>query len=200
MKNIRASGETISGDNCEINVTGLLPEEHKNFLGMLAGCYWVKVEEGRLKIAPALQEPPAPTKDESMMPYWFSGNEKEGFLKRRIFGDKKDWPPFSPSFIIQHLCGYHWTPGFYKSTAEKLESFGFECMRSRRGVDGKFWEVWFLPGLWVAEGDFSRYLKRLEKSNEKTKLEKAIGYLCRNVSFGSLDVVAQRAAMVVETE
>jgi len=188
--------EKRSAENCGVDIEGLLPDEQRQLLGAIAGCYWVSVEDGRLRVLPALQQPPAPAEDKKMMPYWSSEMQRDGFLQRKIFGNKKDWPPFSPSFIIQHLCGYNWTQEYYESTAKQLEGFGFECMRSRRGIDGKFWEIWFLPGLWAAEGKFKEFLKGA-KPREKEQIEKAIQFLCHYVSFGSLDVVAQRAAMPV---
>jgi hypothetical protein len=100
----------------------------------------------------------------------------------------------SPSFMISHLCGHYYTKEGYKREADKLESYGFSCMRSRRGENGRFWENWYLPGVWCAKGDLAEKLKPIKDSNEKT--QEAIRFLMRNVSFGSMDMTQQRAAMV----
>lgn len=42
--------------------------------------------------------------------------------------------------------------GKYAKRAALLEEAGFECLRSRRGKDGRIWEHWYLPGKWSAEG------------------------------------------------
>lgn len=57
------------------------------------------------------------------------------------------------AITIQHVCGYDYSDDFYRENAKKLESYGFICCRSNRGSEGRFWEIWFLPGLWMAEGD-----------------------------------------------
>jgi hypothetical protein len=196
--NIEIQSQGFHGDNGSVTIGGFLPIEQEKFLGMVLGYNWVKVDEGRLKVVPATEKLPAPAENKDLMPHWLSKNQKEGRLKRKIFCAKGEWPPFSPSFIIKHLCGYNWTPEAYKLTAEQLEGFGFECMRSRRGNDGKFWEIWYLPGLWAAKGNFQKFFSRSKKMDEKAQIEKAINFLCQNVSFGSLDVVAQRAAMTLD--
>jgi hypothetical protein len=99
-----------------------------------------------------------------------------------------------PSIIIQHLCGYHYTPENYKRQAEYLESLGFECLRSRRGADARYHELWLLSGLWSAKGGLKESLGNGGSYGNK-ELNKAVKFLCRNASFGTLDVSFQRAAM-----
>lgn len=69
------------------------------------------------------------------------------------------------------MCGYGYTKDRYKVEVGKLESWGFECCRSRRGDNGKFWELWFLPYLRAAEGDLLRamhsYCKRCGANQER---------------------------------
>jgi hypothetical protein len=69
-------------------------------------------------------------------------------------------------------------------------------LRSRRGDDGRYDEAWYLPGLYQAKGDLYDTVKEIK--NEKKQLEKAVSFLCANVSFGTLDTSTQRAAMVVD--
>ena len=42
--------------------------------------------------------------------------------------------------------------GEYDRRAESLARAGFDCMRSRRGLDGRIWEHWYLSGRWAARG------------------------------------------------
>ena len=103
---------------------------------------------------------------------------------------------YSPSITIQGLCGYNYTEENYKWNAEKLESYGFQCLRSRRGTDAKFWELWFLPGLWCSKGDLEANVKRGKDDKEELKI--ALEFLRHKVSFGTLDVSNQRMCMVLD--
>lgn len=75
------------------------------------------------------------------------------------------------------------------------------------GDDGKFWETWYLSGVWAAKGDLKGVVERRKLEGDKDQdraVEKrketngVISFLCRKVSFGQLDVVVQRAAMVID--
>jgi len=59
--------------------------------------------------------------------------------------------PYEPAFYVQHICGYGGHN--YQERAGALRMRGFSCLRSKRGVDGRFWEVWYLSGRWAAEYD-----------------------------------------------
>ncbi len=167
---------------------------------MLGGHHWVRGNDGRLEKVPSFENLPDPVVDEEMLPFWrkqtegnFSQNEIFGFDE----GTKDSIKHSSPSIHIHHLCGYNYTPEYYKKQAEKLTSWGFECMRSKRGKDGKFWETWYLPGLWAAEGQFKEVLKKKKFKDRKEELESALEFIRVNASFGSLDVCVQRIAMVM---
>ena len=114
---------------------------------------------------------------------------------------------YSPAFMVSHLCGYNYSEEGYRRNAGLLESYGFSCMRSQRGEDGKFWETWYLPGAWAAEGELKIAVLRqgAQSTHERGSLARqqeetsnVVSFLCANVSFGSLDVTAQRAAMTME--
>lgn len=195
---ITSSHQTSDEKNCEISIGGLTKEQLEIFKGFILGMYWLNIDKDGLNSLPALAELPRPAADESIMPYWSSQDKQRRIIQTKLFSDGEGWPPFSPSFVIQHLCGYNYSPENYKYQVEKLESYGFECLRSHRGPDGKFWEIWFLPGTFCAKGVFKDELDKIENMDEKEILERAISFLCRNVSFGTLDVVIQRAAMVID--
>ncbi len=98
-----------------------------------------------------------------MLPFWRKLPDDEKARKSVIKGIDFDAEAmknvFSASIIIQHLCGYNYSPENYKSQANRLESYGFTIMRSKREADGKFWEIWFLAGLWCAEGELKERMK-----------------------------------------
>lgn len=92
------------------------------------------------------------------------------------------------SLYVEHLCGYDYTPENYAREAAKMAEFGFVCMRSPRGSDGRYWEAWFLPGLWAAEG-------RLKNAKD---IPAAINLLIQNVRPGSISAVRQRCALTID--
>ncbi len=167
---------------------------------ILGGHHWIRrSKDGGLESVPSFEELPEAKPDEGMLPYWpraedvttqevmfFPGDEKE-----RVGGFS------SPSISIQSLCGYNYSKENYEREKLKLESFGFSQMRSKRGDDGGYWEMWYLCGLFSAKGGLKEYLEK-EKKSDKKELDLAISFLCKNVSFGTLDVSVQRAAMVID--
>lgn len=158
--------------------------------GVVNGCLWFGCTDGKPEFISRLNPLPAAKDDDQVLPF-FDGGSSHKILDFHP-------PSFSPTFEIQHLCGYDYTPAKYEAEAAKLERYGFHCLRSRRGSDGKYWEVWRLLGYWSAEGDLKPFCETIQKLSDKEKIKKVVHWLCQNCSFGSLDVTCQRAAMVIE--
>ena len=139
-----------NGDN-RITLSGFTEEEIHEFEGSLATATWVRFKAGRLESSPAYVVPLAPEDDPYLGQVW---------QKQLAFDEPelrfKEFSPVSafdgPGIIIQHLCGYDYSEEGYKSNAHRLMEYRFACCRSQRGADGKYWEVWLLPGLWMAAG------------------------------------------------
>ena len=180
----------------ELSIKGLTKKEFDEITAMIiSGANWITTDDkGRLKTQPTRKPLSSPVQDEDMLPFWSSVKQGELFKPKSLI-KFDDIPGYlnSPSFYISSLCGYGYTPEFYRESAEKLESFGFECMRSRRGKDSRFWEVWYLPGLMCAKGSFGEFLEKTGEKSAEERIKKAIDFLCKTISFGSLDVVIQRA-------
>lgn len=170
--------------------------------GMLNGQHWLLGESGdgdqrymhvhQARIAPPLPEedPPIPTLFTLLDP-----------KDPRIVDDIPQQPMglSLPAILIQHLCGYSRSPENYTYQAITLRQAGFECLRSRRGLDGRFWEVWMLPYLESAQGELRDVLQDLPRAAPtEDKVRRAVSWLCANVSFGTLDVTVQRAAAVYD--
>lgn len=188
---IRICSTSNKGDVFFGNLTN---EEQQIFQGMVFNHYWVTVQDGRLAMVRRREEVPGPVEDEEMFPFW--RRAVPGTKQLQLF-DPEIPDHAMPSIIIQHLCGYGYTPDKYVAEAKRLERYGFDCLRSRRGVDSRYWEVWILSGLWSAKEELKAALGNSSYSDKKT-LEKAVSFLRRNVAFGTLDVSFQKAAMTVE--
>lgn len=181
------------------SIGGLDSKEMEQFEGAMHGHYWITVSQlGRLRAIPTYKELPPPHEDTMMQPFWRPAiPEVETQMELFEFGPVH--PYNIPSITIQHLCGYRYTAENYKSEAERLLTWGFECLRSRRREDGQYYELWLLPSLSFAKAELKAELDTVKEGEGKLhlQLEKAVNFLCRKSSFGTLDVSVQRAAMTL---
>lgn len=194
-------GETTTS----LTLSGIPKDQQERVEGVTFGQHWMTVRDGQLVFSPTREPLPSPIEDTEMLPFWRRHDERQGLLKEMVFDPEERYD--SPSFMVKHLCGYHYTPESYQTNAKLLESYGFVCMRSPRGNDGRFWETWYLPGAWAAKGELKRMVDKKQREDDKKQdpnaerrdeTKKVVSFLCRNVSFGQLDIVVQRAAMVIE--
>lgn len=169
-----------------------------NMEAVLAGTHWFGVDpDGTEVYHPKTKPLPLAVDDEQLLPFW---SNLGTHIKAVDFCHKLGaWS--SPHFDLAHLCAYNYTPENYAKEAAKLESWGFFCMRSKRGPDGKYWEVWRLNGDWDAEGELKEFFgsnayKQHKAAEAKTKV--TVTWLCQHCSFGTLDVSIQRACMVID--
>lgn len=180
--------------NGQVSIQGLEKEElEKVMAAMTAGAYYIKVKNGRLEAIPIWEKLPSPIEDDAMLPFWRKAKPEEMaqtelFDEMTMTQERID----SPAISIQSLCGYYYSKEAYKLNAEKLTSYGFECLRSQRGIDAKFWEVWYLSALCTAQGELGDILKIAK--DEKKKLEIALEFLRKKISFGSLNISVQKMA------
>jgi hypothetical protein len=175
--------------------TGLTPAEVTMMESASNGTGWVTVSQNGRLVKSNKLTPPPPVTDEGMEPFWRKHQEAQTALKLDDFEPLPNW--HEPSISIQHLCGYDYTPLRYKSEAEKLTRWGFHCLRSKRGTDGRFWEIWFLPGFWLAKEELKKVIDSTEGNLEK-KTKAVINFLARRASFGSMDMSVQKLAMTID--
>ena len=198
MKNndhIRVSSVNFGGEG--VGFSGLQKGEAEVMEAFVLGTCWIRTtKEGRLESKPRFEELPAPGKDPKLPPSWLPPEDLPPFLIAPVapLPEEPDPKGHVPSLIVQHLLGYN--AGKYEVEALKLQAYGFECLRSRRGRNGKMWELWFLPSLSLAQGPLEDALHGAVETTEQIRV--AVNFLCDNVSFGTLDVAYQRAAMVME--
>lgn len=200
LERVRVASASYNPDGNAVTFSGLTKEEAALLIGLAAGTQWIRVWHGRVEALPVYQQPPDPVQDPILPNGWQGGGAKfhldpgPARLDIRHFCAK---PALCPSIVIQHLCGYGYTPERYKKIAVDLVRWGFDCCRSRRGQNGRFWEIWYLPSLWTAQAELKEAMGDLS-GNTEVSLDKAIRFLCRTIAFGTLDVNVQRAAMTMD--
>lgn len=148
---------------------------------MLKGAAWVCNREGKLQVHAAFDEPPPPTSDPATSDQWPTDERiaKLGCVRRRKSGMQRFSIDYR-SIYVHHICGYSGA-GVYADRADALERVGFSCLRSRRGSDGKFWEVWYLPGASFAEGAL-----------KGASSEKILEWVPRHISPGVIEFAGER--------
>jgi len=210
MSKISIGTKSYGPDSSSIEIKGLTREEADQLLGSIRGHSWFTVEDGRLKVAPRHEPLPDPTQDEGMLPFWrkFEHHQPQGELVARVFEEMSADAIYEPHFAIQSLCGYNYSRENYAIESEKLTSYGFTQMRSKRAEDGSYWEIWYLPGVWFAKGDLKEVIDKITsrakswedphgKRKKRECFEAVLEFIRRNVSFGTLDVSIQRMCAVM---
>lgn len=135
----------------EITLKGTA-DEVKAIERMLKSAVWVRNCEGTLQVHDAFEAPTPPVGDPATSDQWPTDERiaKLGCVRRRKSGMDR-WSINYRAIYVHHICGYDGEKT-YADRADALERVGFSCMRSRRGSNGGFWEVWYLPGASFAEG------------------------------------------------
>lgn len=208
LPKVRSGGSSQSGREFRREIAGLTKDEADKLQRALMGLSWVRVVDGRLQEHSTVHPLPGPADDESMLPFWRPHNPREPNTQLVLKMDtqmERLSEHSMPSIFIQSLCGYHYTPKGYESQAKQLESFGFECLRSRRGSNGNFWEIWYLPGLWAAKGELKLFIERdlEEKISRKSmtmeaRMDQILLFIFRQCPFGSAHVSVQKLAMAID--
>lgn len=180
-----------------VTLGGLKDDESDLIQAAVHGHQWVTVKEGRLSAVPAHNPLPDPVEDPEMLPFWRKRQPGSAEMQEVLLDTDELRDHSSPSIYISSLCGYFYTPERYKDEANRLQDWGFVSMRSQRGTDGRYWEVWYLCGIWAAKNELKEAIETGKKQTNKAKLERALDFLRRSSAFGSLDVSIQKLAMPV---
>jgi hypothetical protein len=176
-----------------INLEGT-KEEIDIIRAMLLGKHWVSKQGDKITTVDLYKALPSPEDDPMIPPKWQTefGSLPDRFapeLQEQIPEREKGGSYKSYSFYLKFLL-------HPKRDIPIIQDWGFECMRSRRGEDGKFWEVWYLPGDWASKGTLKKFVDMLPKDSDWEKRTELIcHWIAKNVTFGSLDVVVQRMAL-----
>lgn len=181
--------------NKSITIDNLTEREVQAFEGFLNGTCYVKCEQGRLFAYDVHETLPDPVHDPLIAPHFDSCAHKQlgGMC------DESGW--HSPGIAISHLGAGR--PDSYRRSAQQLTECGFDCLRSRRGPSGQYWEQWVLHSLWRAQGPLRKFMDDWKSTAEhkswRTEVDAAARFIAvdMEVSFGTLDIVIQRWALTV---
>jgi hypothetical protein len=181
-----------------ITLEGLSDQDLDKMLAAFgAGAYYVRSVNGEFQAHPTRIPLPKPTEDKELLPFWRKPTPQEKEQAPKLFDLEENLPGTSSASIsIQSLCGYNYSPESYDFMANRLTSYGFICLRSRRGEDARFWEIWYLPGLWAAKGQLKDVVKPIKDLSNQ--LRAGLDFIGESVQFGTLDVSVQRMCMVLE--
>jgi len=201
----------------EVTISNLTGGERETLESAMRGLAWVRRgTDGRLETMQAFHALKGPADDEEMLPFWRPLARTPGVAQQyELFEFGELHPNAYPSIIIRYLCGYYYTPEKYREEAAKLESWGFDCLRSRRGKDGTYLELWYLSSLLFATGEFKRAIEWREEVErdefgyevllepkitpvpipKHKQHDAALAFLQRHGLFGTCDVSVQRLAM-----
>lgn len=199
---VTSSGRSRESGECKMTIEGLQDYEMDAIKSMLLGLNWISTgDSGRIISIPAKTPLPPPTDDE-MLPFWREHPLSDGIpvIQQEIFDPESLKRNNQSSIYIQSLCGYYYTKDSYRSQAEKLTRWGFECLRSRRGENGQYWELWYLSGIWAAKEELRDAIGSKHPDYETRKgeeFDQMLNFLSKNVQFGTLDASVQKLAMIM---
>lgn len=159
---------------------------------MVAGLGYVACGREGMPLFAEKFEHVAPLPDPQLMQHFTPAPATVAKYKNgKLSGVKLEMPAHEESccsIYVEHLCGYSYTPEGYARNAAKMQGMGFVCMRSTRDAEGKYWEAWYLPGIWAGEGAIAGC---------KT-IESCINTLLKYVTPGSISAVRQRMALTID--
>lgn len=183
VKDDRPRIRWTSLSNEQITITGLTKKEREAFEAFLAGASYIRCVDGRLHAYHSWLPLPNAVHDPICGPHW------EATAEPKQFGGipaSEGW--HSPGLILT---------GLEAGMQKLVEACGFVCLRSRRALDGKYWEQWVLHFMDAAKGPLEQHMREHAKLSWHEKAEEACRFLAIDlrVRFGSLDITIQRWAL-----
>lgn len=147
MRVTRHGGSLRNNEKFEVTIEVDTKEEHDKIMAACVGVEWVKLgEDGKAESISALIRP-EPKPDPIVAPH-FVEERQIGYIS-----NEKVSPEFGAGGIyVQGIDGYGCSEREHERRVALLEGAGFECLRSRRARDGKYWEIWYLPHPTLAGG------------------------------------------------
>ena len=193
---IKAVREKSNDDGTrEITLKGA-SEDVKRLAGaLLYGMKWVRLTaSGELETSDVYDKAPAPTYDPEMQNIWRFDPHAVGAAQMRLFYDdpemqdpKNKWSRDHRAIYLQGISGYSGKDEYVRR-ATLLTEAGFSCLRSRRGDDGKYWEIWYLPDPCCGRGP----IKGMKTSDEVKK------WIFKNIGPGSVALEGEHWGLSID--
>lgn len=193
---------TMSGGNPpRIEFGGLTAKELEAFRSFENGASYLRVIDGRLHAYHVHEELPGPEEDPLIGPHWPANGEV-----KQYGGPKPGEGWHSPGIIITAVGAGRSSDEDRVQSQRTLTECGFDCLRSPRGEDGRYWEQWVLHYMLAAKGPLAAALKEWRARAKKgdynqvnwwAEVEEAARIITRDlhVHYGSLDITIQRWAL-----
>ena len=183
------------GSEGSLELAGLTGNELDAMEGFLNGTSYVRCIDGRLHAYHAHEPLPPLEADPLIGPHW------ESTAEHKEFGGiptTEGW--HSPGLVITGLGAGIREPDDRLRNMQTVMEFGFVCLRSQRGDDGKYWEQWVLHFLEAARGRLQEHLAGLpdKEKDWHTRANAAAKFVAERVHFGSLDITIQRWALCID--
>jgi len=152
------SGARFQEGESEITLIGDKKVVENVEAALIQGSMWMKCSGDNLIFTPAYKTPTLEI-DSYIDPFFKKSTLRCLAIKKETNEIKKrdNMDNSRCSFYVQHLQGYN---GCYESVSRSMEVAGFECLRSRRGKDGKIWEIWYLSDISFFKNDKKKNTKR----------------------------------------
>lgn len=123
---------------------------------------------------------------------FFSGNLKKSKEMSEKPKDHNESPidhyGWSPGILIKNICGDNYSAENYKFYSDLLESYGFECMRSKPDNESKYLEHWYV-NLWDSRGELREIIV---PEDSKMELKRALQFLEQKIKFSEICVVSNK--------
>lgn len=182
-----------SESNQELTVKGT-KDEIQNLMAALLGCCAVTQTTGTLHRLDTRHKIKTKS-DPDMEAFWPQIDEGEtevkGYFHTPVKVTSSKTPvPMDTEHVgiwVSHIGGYGVDPETREARERKLALWGFVPMRSPRGPEGRYWEVWYLPGAWAAEGDL--------KGLNTHQILRAVG---SGIRPGTIDLTRQHMGLAID--
>ncbi len=145
---------------------------------------WVSIRDSAVRIARSEPEPTVSDHDRllggGVAPIYPVVEGKQPVPVQMASHPEYAW--HDPSCIVQHIGA---GGGGYVNCYHRIVSVGFVLLRSPRGAEDRYWEMWYLPGMWALEG---------ELKGEKDR-QKLVRWLFDHVAPGNVNFFGEGWAL-----
>ena len=180
---VRSSRYSKNGP-CELVLEVENAETLKALEAMVRGFCWAKGTADKIfEIFPPVNVPPE-IPDPLVDACWPKPEAVQGTFRFEKVTFTKEKDNQHKAIYVQSIAGYS---GGYKSKAERLMEAGFSVLRSKRGIDGLIWEIWYLSSAYMAKGPIAG-----------KKTDEIVSWLCRSIGPGTVSIEGEHWGLAAD--